>query len=159
MRRVLLFLATNVAILIVLGTVLKILGVEPYLISSSVECLIAQRLVRLICPECKEPSKNIPDINKDFGLSAEEAASVAIYEGKGCEACKMTGFQGREAIYEFLFLNDEIRELILARATAGQIRDKANGFGMKTLRQDGWEKVKAGRTTPAEVIRVTQEEE
>ena len=77
---------------------------------------------------------------------------------RGCEFCKMTGFQGRQGIYEFLVMSDPIKEMVIARQTASQIKNKAVSLGMKTLRQDGWEKVKKGLTTPAEVIRVTQEE-
>ncbi len=132
--------------------------VEPYLISSSVECFIAQRLVRLICPKCKGPVKITPDIVKEFGLSTTDVLPETFYEGKGCDSCKFTGYYGREGIYEFLVLTDEIREMILKRVPAHQIKQKAIENGMRTLRQDGWEKVKKGLTTPSEVIRVTQEE-
>lgn len=134
------------------------MGVEPYLVSSSVECFIAQRLVRIICPQCKQPVKASADMIKDFGLSGQEISQVVFYEGKGCEACKFTGYHGREGIYEFLVLNEEIRDMILNRATAQQVKNKAIAAGMRTLRQDGWEKVKNGITTPSEVMRVTQEE-
>ncbi len=134
------------------------MGVEDYLITSSVDCIIAQRLVRVICPECKAPIEHVPDLAKDFEIQQEELKNVVFYEGKGCEACKFTGFQGREGIYEFLTINDEIRRLILDHKTATAIKDKGVSMGMRTLRQDGWEKVKKGITTPAEVIRVTQEE-
>ena len=134
------------------------MGIEPYLVSSSVECFIAQRLVRLICPRCKEPRKITAEFIKEFGLTPEEVSGATIYEGKGCEACKMTGYFGRQAIYEFLVLNDDIRDMVLGHKTANQIKQKAIQNGMRTLRQDGWEKVKRGLTTPSEVIRVTQEE-
>lgn len=134
------------------------MGVEPFLISSSVECFVAQRLVRLICPKCKQSAKMTPEITKEFGLQLQDLSGVAIFEGKGCEACKMTGYQGRQGIYEFLIMNDEIREMVVTRATASQIKAKAIKLGMRTLRQDGWEKIKKGVTTPSEVIRVTQEE-
>lgn len=134
------------------------MGVEPYLVSSSVECFVAQRLVRLICPKCKEPSKLTSEMAKEFGLPVSELTGVTVYQGKGCESCKFTGYRGRQGIYEFLFLNDQIRDMIIAHATANQIKSKAIQQGMRTLRQDGWEKIKKGLTTPAEVIRVTQEE-
>ncbi|HOW35228.1 MAG TPA: ATPase, T2SS/T4P/T4SS family [Candidatus Omnitrophota bacterium] len=134
------------------------MGVEPYLVSSSVECFIAQRLVRIICPRCKQPVKAAVDMAKDFGLNEQEVSQIVFYEGKGCEACKFTGYRGREGIYEFLVLNEEIRDMILNRATAQQIKNKAIQAGMRTLRQDGWEKIKNGITTPGEVMRVTQEE-
>lgn len=134
------------------------MGIEPYLIASSVECFIAQRLIRLICPKCKVPAKITPEVIKDFGLTPEEAGQLKIYEGKGCEACKFTGYHGREGIYEFLLVNDEIRELITSRASAAQIGAKAVSLGMRTLLQDGFVKVKEGKTTPSEVMRVTKEE-
>ncbi len=134
------------------------MGVEPYLVSSSVECFVAQRLVRLICSKCKQPAKITSEMAKEFSLTPEQTAGLTVYEGKGCEACKFTGYRGREGIYEFLVMNDEIRDMIQTRATANQINAKAIQSGMRTLRQDGWEKVKKGITTPSEVIRVTQEE-
>jgi len=84
---------------------------------------------------------------------------LKIYQGKRCESCKHTGYKGRTAIYEVLVINEAIRELILARASAEQIKRKALSLGMRTLRQDGWEKVVMGITTPAEVVRVTQQED
>ncbi len=135
------------------------MGVEPYLITSTVEGFIAQRLVRILCPKCKQAARLTPAMIKDFGAGLErEAAAAVIYESKGCEACHFTGFSGREAIYEFLVINDGIRRLIMERGTAAQIKEKAVGYGMKTLRQAGWEKVKQGGTTLQEVIRVTQQE-
>jgi len=134
------------------------MGVEPYLVASSVECFIAQRLVRLICSHCKQPVHVEPDIVKEFGLTETDLSGITIYEGRGCEACKFTGYWGREGIYEFLVLNDALRDLVSTKATGSQIKNKAIEQGMRTLRQDGWEKVKKGLTTPSEVIRVTQEE-
>ncbi|MDP8265248.1 MAG: ATPase, T2SS/T4P/T4SS family [Candidatus Aceula lacicola] len=134
------------------------MGIESYLISSSVLCFIAQRLVRLICPKCKQPAKITPEMIQSLGLKQEDLQDVIIYEGKGCEFCGMTGYKGRQGIYEFLVLNEEIRDLILQKASAAQIKNKAVEFGMKTLRESGWEKIKSGLTSPSEVIRVTQEE-
>lgn len=135
------------------------MGVEPYLITSTVECFIAQRLIRLCCPKCKKASAMTPEVIKDFEGDVEVDQSLTIYQAEGCEACNFTGYSGREGIYEFLLMTDSIRELIMQRATANQIKDKAMSEGMRTLRQSGWEKVKAGLTTPQEVIRVTQEED
>ncbi|MFZ5801237.1 MAG: GspE/PulE family protein [Candidatus Omnitrophota bacterium] len=133
------------------------MGVEPFLVSSSVQCFIAQRLVRLICPLCKAVAKPPPEIIEDFGLSRDrDISNITVYEGKGCESCKFTGYHGRTAIYEFMLLNDELREMIVSRQPANQIRKKAVSQGMRTLRQDGWEKVLKGVTTIAEVLRVTQ---
>ena len=134
------------------------MGVEPYLISSAVECFIAQRLIRLICPRCKTEGKLTPDIIHDFGLTPQDTEGVVIYEGKGCNYCTNSGYYGREGIYEFLPLTEDIRELINTRASSGQIKKKALEQGMKTLLRHGWEKVRQGLTTPEEVIRVTKEE-
>lgn len=121
------------------------MGIEPYLVASSVETFIAQRLVRLICPECKEEIKS--DKLKIKG---------PVYHGRGCEACKFTGFYGRSAIYEILFIDDSIRDLILAKASAAEIKKKALSLGMKTLRDHGLEEIAKGRTTLEEVLRVTE---
>lgn len=135
------------------------MGVEPYLVSSAVECFIAQRLVRVICTKCKREHKPDKEILDELGVSGMNLSKVKIFEGKGCEACKHTGYKGRTAIYEILVMNEEIRELVLKRSSSDQIKKKAISLGMRTLRQDGWEKIMAGITTPSEVIRVTQQEE
>ncbi len=132
------------------------MGVEPYLVASSVECFIAQRLVRIICPDCKtrvEPNK---EILKEFGINNIDNGK--IYEAKGCKSCKFTGYKGRTAIYEFLIMKDEIREMVLRRSSSGEIKNKALKLGMHTLRMDGLEKIKKGLTTFSEVIRVTKED-
>jgi len=134
------------------------MGIEPYLVASSVECFIAQRLVRLICPFCKveiQPKKEV--ILKEFGIE-NDFDNITIYEGRGCEACRFTGYKGRTAIYEFLVMNEEIKSLVLKRASSDQIKKKALELGMHTLRMDGWEKIKSGLTTINEVIRVTKED-
>ncbi len=144
------------------GAVTRLLdmGIEPFLVSSSLECLIAQRLVRLICPKCKVPVKSKAEILsqiKDVELGPKK--DLEFYEGKGCEACKFTGYYGRTGIYEILPITQPVRELILNRASSQQIKQKAVSQGMRTLRHDGLEKVFGGLTTLNEVIRVTQQEE
>jgi len=134
------------------------MGVEPYLISSSVLCFIAQRLVRLLCPHCKEPTLITNEMLKEFSVRKEDIKGLIVYEAKGCEACHFTGYQGRHGIFEFLIMSEDIRNLILQKATSTQIHAKALQSGMKTLRQSGWEKITQGLTSPSEVIRVTQEE-
>jgi type II secretion system protein E len=134
------------------------MGVEPYLITSSVEVFIAQRLIRMICPKCKEPRKVTPELLKDFGLDPEREVGMTIFEGMGCGICNHTGYHGREGIYEFLVMNDSIRELILARASATQIKNQAVAMGMRPLMEHGWEKVKQGRTTASEIVRVSKED-
>ena len=132
------------------------MGVEPFLISSSVIGIIAQRLVRMICATCKQsytPSKEVID---DIGVKLPETP-LKFYRGAGCKACKNTGYKGRIGIFEMLLLNDKLRDMILAKTSSAQIKHLAQESGMKTLREDGIEKVLAGATTIDEVIRVTQE--
>jgi type II secretory ATPase GspE/PulE/Tfp pilus assembly ATPase PilB-like protein len=121
---------------------------------------MAQRLVRLICPKCKIPAKGKKEIleamHKDIDFDIEKAE---IYEGKGCDNCRFTGYQGRTAIYEIIPITEKIRELILERASSQQINRQAVAEGMRTLRQDGFRKVLKGLTTFSEVVRVTQQEE
>ena len=134
------------------------MGVESYLITSTVECFIAQRLVRVVCPKCRQSAKISEEMAREFSEEVKIDSSMVIYESKGCEACGFTGYSGRQAIYEFLVCAEEIRQLIMERVAASQIKKKAVELGMRTLRQAGWEKVKSGLTTPQEVIRVTKEE-
>ena len=135
------------------------MGIEPYLVASSVECFVAQRLVRLICPACKTKIKPSKEILRELGVEGiKDVSKLIFYEGKGCDECKHTGYKGRTAIYELLIVDSEIRNLIMARKSADVIKEKAVELGMRTLRQDGWEKIKAGTTTPAEVLRVTEAE-
>jgi len=138
------------------------IGVEPYLAASSVEAFIAQRLVRLICPDCKFEDKTAPIelknlIAKDLDLKSTD--QVKISRGKGCPTCNFTGYFGRTAIYEILLVDEVIKELILKKTPSGQIKRTAVSKGMRTLRQDGWQKVILGLTTPEEVMKVTAAEE
>ncbi len=131
------------------------MGVENFLLSSTIRGILAQRLVRLICPTCKEKDSAASDKEelKLFGIDDAQA----LYHGRGCEHCANTGYYGRAGIFELLVVDDEIRKLILKNADANQIRDTAKQFGMKTLLEDGAEKIRAGTTTLSEVLRVTQE--
>lgn len=134
------------------------MGVEPYLVCSSVECFVAQRLVRRLCLKCRKKGSLTPQIIKDFDLNPQAVEGVTIYESQGCEACKGMGFLGREAIYEFLEMSEPVKKLVMARASADEIKAKAVSLGFRTLAQDGWDKVCRGVTTPGEIIRVTKEE-
>ena len=142
------------------GAVTRLLdmGIEPFLVSSSLECLIAQRLVRRICQKCKTPLKSKNEILLQM-KDIEVTPGTELFEGKGCEACRFTGYHGRTAIYEILTLSEPIRKMILARASSQQIKQKGVSLGMRTLRQDGLKKVLMGLTTYSEVVRVTQQEE
>jgi type II secretory ATPase GspE/PulE/Tfp pilus assembly ATPase PilB-like protein len=131
------------------------MGVEPFLIASAVQTVIAQRLVRRLCPLCRVAVPVSPQIEREFALSKEECQS-GIYEARGCKSCRMSGYDGRLAIAEFLMMNDELGGLIMQRASAAELRQLALQRGMKTLRSNGWEKVRAGLTSAQEVLRVIQ---
>ncbi len=124
------------------------MGVENYLISSSVVAVLAQRLVRLICREC---------IQSAGAAMTPAGERVETFAGKGCEACNGSGFRGRAGIFELMELNEELRQLIMANADAGRLTECARRLGMRNLREDGWKKVAEGITTASEVTRVTQE--
>lgn len=144
------------------GAVTRLLDmeIEPFLVSSSLECLIAQRLVRVICPKCKVPVKSPEEIiSRIKGDIKIDPVKIEIFEGKGCEECRFTGYRGRTGIYEVMPVSEPIREMIVARASSQQIKQKAIAEGMRTLRQDGLQKVIQGVTTYTEVVRVTQQEE
>lgn len=134
------------------------MGVEPYLITSSVECFVAQRLVRLLCRRCKRPVRLTAQAAADFGLSSDEIKNVTVFEPAGCAFCNDTGYRGRQGIYEFLVIDEAIRQLIMARAPVSQIKAAAMNAGMRTMAQDGWRKIASGITSPAEVLRVVREE-
>ena len=129
-------------------------GVEPYLVSSSLICVLAQRLVRRICPDCKEAYAPPAHELRDLGIMEHE--NPQFYKGAGCSKCFDTGYRGRTGIYELMVLNEDIREMIYGQTTAGAIKKKALELGMQTLRMDGARKAKEGLTTIAEVLRVTQ---
>src|SRR5689334_19749128 len=135
------------------------MGIEPFLVASSVEAVMAQRLVRTICEHCKTEQKVEKSYLRKIGFPEEEIDTAKFYKGTGCEACRQLGYQGRMGIYELLLLNEALRPLILNRAAASTIAQKAIDFGMRTLRTDGWNKVRNGQTTIEEVLRVTQIEE
>jgi len=135
------------------------MGIEPFLVASSVEAVMAQRLVRTICLQCKQEQKVERSYLRRIGFPEEEIQTAKFWRGAGCEACRQLGYQGRMGIYELLILNEAIRPLILSRAPASTIAQRAMDSGMRTLRTDGWNKVKAGLTTIEEVLRVTQIEE
>ena len=135
------------------------MGIEPFLVSSSVEALMAQRLIRTLCKSCKEEYKPDSKLLHEVGFPMEDVDKVKFYRGRGCEDCRFTGFKGRSAIYEILVMSDVLRPLIIERASSVAIKQLACKHGMRTLRDDGWEKVKQGITTVEEVARVTQEDE
>jgi general secretion pathway protein E/type IV pilus assembly protein PilB len=129
------------------------MGVEPFLVASTVEGVMAQRLVRTICPDCKT-SFEPHEVPNDFPKPAD-GGPVRLWHGAGCRACRQTGFRGRTGIYELMVTGDSIREMCVQRNNASAIRKQALREGMITLRQDGWRKVLLGQTTLDEVARVT----
>jgi type II secretion system protein E len=135
------------------------MGIEPFLVASSVEAVMAQRLVRTICTGCSTEQTVEPDYLRKVGFPESEVATTRFLRGLGCERCRQLGYQGRMGIYELLILDEAIRPLILNHSAASTIAQRAMEQGMRTLRSDGWVKVKAGRTTIEEVLRVTQAEE
>jgi type II secretion system protein E len=135
------------------------MGIEPFLVASSVEAVMAQRLVRTICPHCKVEQKVERDYLRRIGFPADEIETAKFYRGAGCELCRQLGYQGRMGIYELLILSEALRPLILNRSAATTIAQRAMEAGMRTLRTDGWNKVRNAQTTIEEVLRVTQIEE
>jgi len=132
------------------------MGIDPFLITSSVEMFVAQRLIRKICAQCKEPSKTPLEKSQLANLPKGIDSNKPVFRGKGCNACNNTGYKGRTGIYELLVMNETIREMILRKESSDKVEAKAIALGMKPMSQDGWEKVFAGVTTPEEVQRVTQ---
>ena len=135
------------------------MGVEPFLISSSVEGLVAQRLVRKLCPHCKQPHTPPPEQLKRVNVTEDDPSTLRLYRTRGCEKCRYTGYMGRTAIYEIVQITEEFRRHIVERSPANVLKQIAVRNGMQPLRRDGWQKCKDGITTIAEVLRVTMEDE
>jgi general secretion pathway protein E/type IV pilus assembly protein PilB len=133
------------------------MGVEPFLLASVVRAFIAQRLVRTICPACKQLAGYPVEYLKEIG--ALVSPGFKYYKGAGCENCRQTGYRGRAAIYEICVLTEGMRRLIISKATGSDLKHRATLDGMETLRQDGWRRVGLGQTTVEEVVRVTQSDE
>ena len=131
------------------------MGIEPFLVATSVNLICAQRLVRRICSNCKEPLEVPEQAMLDAGFSPEEVKKTTVYVGKGCGTCNKNGYKGRVGLYEVMEVNDELRELILVGASALELRKKALDIGMITLRRSGLIKAAAGLTTLEEVLRET----
>ncbi len=131
------------------------IGVEPYLISASVIAVVAQRLVRRICDDCKAPVKTVRECDLAY-LRKFQAQVPTLYQGTGCDKCRQTGYKGRIGVFELLELNDDLRDLISRNPSLTELRRGARQAGMKALREDGLEKVAAGLTTVDELMRVTE---
>ena len=129
------------------------MGVPNYLVASSVIAVLAQRLVRLICPRCKHQIQLPENVLADAGISPERAVKATFMKGKGCANCNKSGYRGRQGIYELMLINAKIRELIFKSVSSVEIRKQAITQGMKTLYVDGVQKVMRGVTTLEEVYR------
>jgi general secretion pathway protein E len=134
------------------------MGIEDYLLTSTLVGILAQRLVRVTCPFCQEEFAYDDSLLKQLGVPPEEASRIKMVKPKGCAECGFTGYRGRTGIFEFLKVTDEIRAMILQRKDSQMLKELARQRGMRTLRQDGWLRVKEGMTTVQELLRVTQEE-
>jgi general secretion pathway protein E/type IV pilus assembly protein PilB len=129
------------------------MGVEPFLVTSTMEGAMAQRLVRTICPDCRESYEADPaTMPRDFKYQSGEK----LFRGTGCRKCRNTGYYGRTGLFELMLTTEGVREQVMARAPAGKIITQALSDGLRVLREDGWLKVRAGITTPEEVIRATK---
>lgn len=148
------------------GAITRLLdmGVEPFLVSSCLEGIMAQRLIRVICPDCKEENTDIePDIMKEIESVSRRTGTgegrVTSFRGRGCPECNNTGYRGRKGLFELMDINEGIRSLILQKVNTAIIKTKARERGMRTLREDGWRQVLGGVTSIEEVLRVTIQEE
>jgi type II secretory ATPase GspE/PulE/Tfp pilus assembly ATPase PilB-like protein len=137
-------------------TRLQDMGVEPYLLASVLSGVLAQRLVRRICQNCRV--RHVADPADLLAIGVTDGDGAELYRGQGCEACRKTGYKGRVGIYELFLISEEIRSLILRKASTSEIRRHAMEYGMVTIREDGWAKAQAGQTTVEEILRVTQED-
>jgi type IV pilus assembly protein PilB len=139
------------------GTITRLtdLGVEPFLLASTIEAVLAQRLVRRLCADCREAYDPPPSVLAQLGVGPARLAGRKFHRGRGCESCRSSGFRGRLGIFELLVVNDELRELVVTGATPGQFRQRATELGLGSLREAGLAAILAGETTPEEILQYT----
>ena len=139
------------------GTVTRLrdMGVAPFLITATVEAILAQRLVRRVCAHCKDETRPSVDLLADLQLTPDDVRGKKFYRGKGCEACNNTGYKGRVGLFELMIMNDDLRDMIMRNASTDELRDRAKSFGMTPLREAGMDAVYAGTTTVEEIVRET----
>ncbi len=139
------------------GTITRLrdMGIPPFLITATVEAILAQRLVRRICTQCREETTPSAEAMQDLGLTPEDIKGKKFYRGKGCDACNNTGYKGRVGLFELMMMNDALRDLIMKNISTDELRDAARGYGMVALRDAGMAAALEGRTTLEEVIRET----
>jgi general secretion pathway protein E len=142
------------------GAITRLLdmGIEPYLAASSLVGVLAQRLVRVLCPNCKQPFQPTPEELREIDVSGEQASSLTLYRTGECELCRK-GYLGRTGVFELLLIDEEVRRQVLDKAASSQIKQRALEKGMRTLLSDGRAKVIAGQTTIEELVRVSQRDE
>ncbi len=140
-------------------TRLRDMGLPTFLITATVEAVLAQRLVRRICLNCKTEFTPSPEVAMELGMTPEQAAAKKFFYGKGCERCNNTGYKGRMGIYELLVMNEELREMIVSEASLDSFREACRKFGMRTLRESGLEAIHSGQTSIEEIIRETMLDE
>ena len=131
------------------------MGVEPFLVATSVHMVVAQRLVRRVCSYCKEPQDQPPAALVNAGFGEAESRRIRLFKGRGCERCNNTGYKGRVGLYEVMEIDDELREMILSGGSSFELRQRALAKGMVGLRGSGLEKIRMGLTTIEEVVRET----
>ncbi|MEK7204126.1 MAG: type II secretion system protein GspE, partial [candidate division NC10 bacterium] len=131
------------------------MGVEPFLVAASTNVIVAQRLARRVCQQCKEPAPVPPQVLVNLGFSPEDAKTIVPVKGKGCMTCSETGYKGRVALYEVLVVRENIKEGILQGASVIELRELGRKNGMKTLREAGLQKLREGMTSLEELMRVT----
>lgn len=135
------------------------MGVEPFLIASSVEGVLAQRLVRVLCPACKQSYQPDPDLIRQLNMTRDDPSKFDYKRQAGCEACRYTGYSGRTALLEMVKMDEDVRRKVVKHASASEVKAVAMKNGMRPIRFNGWEKIKTGMTTCDEVLRVTMEDE
>jgi general secretion pathway protein E len=142
------------------GAITRLLdmGIEPFLVASSLVAIVAQRLVRVLCPACRQAYQPAAEELAKLGVPADRGGKIGAFRAGGCAQCLSTGYRGRTGIYEVLVLDDDLRALVLAKADANTVKARAIDHGMRTLREDGAKKILAGITTTEEVLRVTSED-
>jgi len=131
------------------------MGIEPFNVASAVNLIVAQRLVRRICPECKQEHTYTDEEMHAFGIPLAEAAKLTFFKGPGCDSCNSTGYRGRQGLYEVMAMTSAVRRMVLKGGSTEELREQAVKDGMLTLRTDGMVKVKRGITTLEEVVRET----
>jgi type IV pilus assembly protein PilB len=134
------------------------MGVEPFLVASSVNLIVAQRLARRVCSNCAEEAEVNPEVLVDIGIPAAEAKQIKVMQGKGCDTCSGTGYKGRIALYEVMPMKEELKDFVLNGASTAELKREAARLGMMSLRASGLARLRDGTTTVEEVLRVTAAE-